>query len=192
MNISDKRIGFAMTGSFCNFDLAFSCLDEIVGQGAAVTPIISGMVDTLDTRFGMADDTKAKLYAVTGREVIRTIVQAEPIGPQGLLDLVLILPATGNTIAKLANGIIDTPVLMAAKSQLRSGGPVVVAVSSNDALGNGAKNTGVLLNAKNIYFVPFGQDSPHRKPRSLTFKRDKVIRTLEEALEGRQLQPILM
>jgi dipicolinate synthase subunit B len=192
MMLANKRIGFAMTGSFCNFDLAFGCLERILAEGAAVTPIVSPIVDNTDTRFGLAKDIKAKLTADTGNEIINTIDRAEPIGPQKLLDLLLIIPATGNSIAKLANGIADTAVLMAAKSQLRNEGPVVIAVSSNDALGNGAKNVGALLNARNVYFVPFGQDSPFKKPRSLIFKPGLVLQTLTEALEGRQVQPVLV
>lgn len=192
MMLEGKRIGFAMTGSFCTFQTALACLDDIIAEGAIVTPILSHAADTLDTRFGKAIALKETLSRVTGAAVIRTIAEAEPIGPQKLLDVLLVLPATGNTLAKLANGITDTPVTMAVKSHLRNNRPVVLAVSSNDALGNSAKNIGVLLNARNIFFVPFSQDDPDSKPRSLVFKREQVLASVEQALENKQLQPMMV
>ncbi len=192
MRLTGKRVGFAMTGSFCNFETAFECLDEIIAEGASVTPIISYIVDTADTRFGSSREIKARLINTTGKEAISSIVEAEPVGPKKLLDVLIILPATGNTVAKLANGITDTPVLMAAKAQLRNGRPLVIALSSNDALSMGARNAGLLLNVKNIFFVPYGQDNAMDKPRSLTFKKELVIPTLLDALKGKQYQPLLL
>ena len=191
MGLRGKRIGFALTGSFCTFESALLCLGDIVNEGADVTAILSHMADACDTRFMETAELKAALSDITSRPIISTIEEAEPIGPQKLLDLLVVLPATGNTVAKLANGITDTPVTMAVKAHLRNNRPVVLAISTNDALGAGAKNIGMLLNAKNIFFVPFGQDDPINKPKSLVFSPEKVISALEEALEGRQVQPIL-
>ena len=191
MTLENKRIGFAITGSFCTFETALTCLDNVVKEGALVTGILSNAVDTTDTRFMTAAVLKESLAKITGRSIIRTIVEAEPVGPQKLFDLLIVLPATGNTLAKLAAGITDTTVTMAVKSHLRNNRPVVLAISTNDALGNNAKNIGALLNTKNIYFVPFGQDDYERKPKSAVFLKDRVIPAMTEALEGRQLQPIL-
>ena len=191
MTLNKKRIGFAVTGSFCTFETALKCAKDIVKAGAELTGILSHATDMTDTRFMTAHNLKEALADLTGRPLIRTIAEAEPIGPQKLLDLMIILPATGNTIAKLAYGITDTPVTMAAKAHLRNNRPLVLAVSTNDALGAGAKNIGMLLNAKNVFFVPFGQDDPIKKPKSMVFLEDSVIPALEEALEDRQLQPIL-
>jgi len=191
MTLDNKRIGLAITGSFCTFETALTCAEYIVKAGAVVTGILSNAVDTTDTRFMTAMDLKGLLADITGRPIIRTIVEAEPIGPQKLFDLLIVLPATGNTLAKLAAGITDTTVTMAVKSHLRNNRPVVLAISTNDALGNNAKNIGLLLNTKHIYFVPFGQDDPVNKPKSAVFLKDKVVPAMIEALEGRQLQPVL-
>jgi len=191
MKLSGKRIGFAMTGSFCMFKTALACLDEIVAQGPEVTSILSPAADTLDTRFMTADALKASLEAITQRPVIRSIEAAEPIGPKRMFDVLIVLPATGNTLAKINQGITDTAVTMAVKSHTRNSRPVVLGVSSNDALGNNAKNIGALLNMKNIFFVPFFQDDPEHKPRSMIFKREHVIPALEMALEHQQVQPLL-
>lgn len=189
--INQKRIGIAITGSFCTFDSTLSCVEEIVKKGAQVTVILSYAADTTDTRFMKADHFKKKLKEITGNPLINTIVGAEPIGPQNLFDIMLVLPTTGNTLAKLANGITDTPATMAVKSQLRNDKPVLLAISTNDALGNNAKNIGQLLNTKRVFFVPFCQDDPVRKPKSLVFLKDQVILAIEESLKERQLQPIL-
>jgi len=191
MTFENKRIGFAITGSFCTFETAIVCVEHIVKEGALVTGILSNAADTTDTRFMTSANLKESLANITGRSIIRTIVEAEPIGPQKLFDLLIVLPATGNTLAKLAAGITDTTVTMAVKSHLRNNRPVVLAISTNDALGNNAKNIGLLLNTKNIYFVPFGQDDPGNKPKSIVFLKDRVIPAMAEAMEGRQLQPIL-
>jgi len=191
MILDNKRIGFAITGSFCTFEAALACVEDILKEGASVTGILSYAADMTDTRFMTAESLKESLAGLTGKSIIRTIVEAEPIGPQKLFDILIVLPATGNTLAKLAAGITDTPVTMAVKSHLRNNRPVVLAVSTNDALGNNAQNIGKLLNTKNIYFVPFSQDDPVKKPKSMVFLDSQVIPSMREALEGRQLQPIL-
>jgi len=186
-----KRVGFALTGSFCTIDMAMDVISELIESGAEVMPIISHAVDTMDTKFGTAESLKKRLTELTGQPVVKTITEAEPIGPAKLLDILVVLPATGNTLAKIAYGITDTPVTMAVKAHLRNNRPVVLGLSSNDALGNGAKNIGMLLGMRNIYFIPFGQDQPHAKPRSMVLKGEYTLATIDEALHGRQLQPIL-
>ena len=191
MKLNNKRIGLAICGSFCTFETALECAGDISSEKAEVTAILSHAVDTMDTRFMAADELKAALAKITGQPIIRTIKEAEPIGPQKLFDLIVVLPATGNTLAKLAHGITDTSVTMAVKAHLRNNRPVLLAISTNDALGASAKNIGTLLNTKNIFFVPFCQDDPEKKPKSMVFLKNKVIHAMEEALEGRQVQPML-
>jgi len=186
------RVGFALTGSFCTFTKVFSEIEKLVSEGADVYPIISESVDKTDTRYGSAIEWKNRLRVITGKDIISTIAAAEPIGPKRLLDILVVAPCTGNTLAKLANAINDTPVTMAVKAHLRNQKPVVIAVSTNDALGNNAKNLGVLLNSKNVYFVPFEQDDPDTKQNSLVAKMDLLIPTILEALQGKQIQPILV
>ena len=190
--LNNKHIGIAITGSFCTFDITLECIKQLVENGAKATAILSDNASTLDTKFGTASEFKQKLTKLTGREIIQTIPDAEPIGPQKLLDVLLVLPATGNTLAKITAGIADTPASFAVKSHLRNGGAVVLGISSNDALGAGAKNIGHLLNTKNIYFVPFGQDDCIAKPRSMVFKKEYVIKAVCGALEGRQVQPLVV
>ncbi|MCR4434328.1 MAG: dipicolinate synthase subunit B [Clostridiales bacterium] len=192
MLLEGIRIGFALTGSFCTFDKIIPEIKKIVDEGADVFPIMSESVKNLDTRFGTAEEWKAKIKSITGKEIISSIVEAEPIGPKSLLDIVVVAPCTGNTLAKLANAITDTPVTMACKANLRNGKPIVLSVSTNDGLGANAKNIGLLLNMKNIYFVPFGQDSPQSKPNSLLSKNELMIPTILEALKGKQIQPLLV
>ncbi|NJD01087.1 MAG: dipicolinate synthase subunit B, partial [Ruminiclostridium sp.] len=168
MLLQGVKIGFALTGSFCTFAKVMPELEKLVSEGADIIPVISETVDKYDTRFGKADEWKAKIEGVTGKKIIRTIVEAEPIGPKSMLDILIVAPCTGNTLGKLANGITDTAVTMAAKAHLRNGKPLVLAISTNDGLGTNAKNLGILLNAKNLYFVPFGQDDPVKKCNSLT------------------------
>ena len=190
-NFEGKRIGFALTGSFCTIDMALEVIEKLVQARADVFPILSHTVNNTDTKFGTAKALKQKLTALTGQPIIKTIPEAEPIGPARLLDILIVLPATGNTLAKIAYGITDTPVTMAVKSHLRNNRPVLLGLSSNDALGNSAKNIGQLLNTRNIYFIPFGQDQPHEKPRSMVLKGEYTLAAIDEALHGRQLQPIL-
>ena len=187
-----KRIGFALTGSFCTTETAFEIIGGLVSKGAEVVPILSHAMDTMDTKFGTALSIKKRLAGITGNPVIKTITEAEPIGPGKLLDLLAVLPATGNTLAKIAHGITDTPVTMAVKAHLRNDRPVVLGISSNDALAGGAKNIGMLLGMRNIFFVPFGQDQPLEKPRSMVFKKEYAMAAIAEALERRQLQPMVL
>ncbi|MGO0123141.1 dipicolinate synthase subunit B [Desulfothermobacter acidiphilus] len=192
MRLRGIKMGFALTGSFCTLGETLRQVERLLREGAEIIPIVTREVATTDTRFGAAEEWKAKLTALTGRPVIESIVGAEPIGPQRLLDILVVAPCTGNTLAKLANAITDGPVLMAIKAQLRNQRPVVLAVSTNDGLGLNAKNLGTLLNAKNVYFVPFGQDDPVKKPNSLVAKMDLLLDTVLHALQGRQLQPVLV
>lgn len=192
MNISGKNVGVALTGSYCTFDKVFVQIERMVQQKANVIPIFSDRSKSTDTRFGSAKDFLQKAKDITGNDPITTIVEAEKVGPNNLLDIIIIAPCTGNTLAKLANAIIDSPVLMAAKGMLRNDKPVVIAVSTNDALSNNLKNIGLLINAKSVYFVPFGQDNYKGKPHSMVAQFDLMIPTLESALEGKQLQPILL
>ncbi|MGI6412214.1 MAG: dipicolinate synthase subunit B [Syntrophomonadaceae bacterium] len=184
-------IGVVMTASHCTIGEAIPQLWALKREGAIIYPIFSYAVDEVDNRFYSVDDLKKQIRDITDKPIINTIVGAEPIGPQKLLDVVIILPATGNTIAKLANGIVDTPALMAVKAHLRNQRPVVIAVSTNDALGINAKNIGLLLNMKNIYFVPFGQDDPEEKCNSLLADLSQVTDTIIHALNGKQIQPVL-
>lgn len=191
MELSGKKIGVAVTGSFCTFEKIFIELERLVKAGAEVYTIFSHASQTIESRFGAPEDFLARAESVTGRAPMLTIEGAEPIGPQGYLDVLVILPCTGNTAAKLANGITDTPALMGAKAHLRNNKPLVISISTNDGLGMNMKNIGLLLNAKNIYFVPFGQDNFVKKPNSLVAHTELLLPTLELALEGKQLQPVL-
>ena len=191
MLLQDKKIGFALTGSFCTFAKVMPELEKLVSEGADIIPVISEAVDKYDTRFGKADEWKSRIEGITGKKIIKTIVDAEPIGPKSLLDILIVAPCTGNTLGKITNGITDTPVTMAAKAHLRNGKPLVLAISTNDGLSANAKNLGLMLNAKNVYFVPFGQDDPVKKCNSLTANNELILPTILEALKGRQLQPIL-
>lgn len=191
-DLHDKTIGVAVTGSFCTFRSLFAELEQLAQTGASLYTIFSDHACQIDSRFGQAEDFLAKARAITGREPITTIPDAEPIGPKALFDILLIAPCTGNTLSKLANGITDTPVLMAAKGHLRNQKPLVIFLSSNDALGTNLKNVGLLMNMKNIYFVPFGQDDAAAKPNSMVSHADLVVPALEMALEGKQLQPVIV
>ena len=192
MIVADKiRLGFAMCGSFCTFKLVLEELERLA-KDYDITPIMSQGAAFTDTRFGKAEDFRRRVAEICGREPITTIADAEPIGPRALLDVLVIEPCTGNTIGKLANGITDTPVTMAAKAHLRNGRPLVLAVSTNDALGASARNIGTLMNAKNIFFVPMRQDSPRGKPASLVADFSETAAAIKSALEGRQTQPLLL
>ncbi|MDO4297535.1 MAG: dipicolinate synthase subunit B [Lachnospiraceae bacterium] len=192
MSLKGKQIGVAFTGSFCTYKQVFTELQKLVDEGAVVQTIFSDASQTLDSRFGKAEDFIRKAEEMTGMKPMMTIPEAEPIGPKSLLDILVIFPCTGNTIAKLANGITDTPVLMAAKAHLRNNKPLLISISTNDALGMNMKNIGLLLNAKNVYFIPFGQDNPEKKPNSMIAHTELLIPSLEAALEGRQYQPIIL
>lgn len=192
MKINGKNIGIALTGSYCTFDDVFPQIERLVKENANVYTIFSDQSQKTDTRFGKATDFLKQAKDITGNDPITTIVEAEKLGPQNLLDLVVIAPCTGNTLAKLANAITDSPVLMATKGLLRNDKPTILAISTNDALSNNLKNIGHLINSRNIYFVPFSQDNYKNKPRSMVAHFDLIVETIEKALEGRQLQPIVL
>ncbi|WDH96005.1 dipicolinate synthase subunit B [Paenibacillus urinalis] len=192
MNWQGKTVGYAITGSHCTFEEVMPVIKRFKDEGADVVPIISNSVLTTDTRFGTSESWRKQLKDITGNDIISSIVEAEPLGPSKRLDVLVIAPCTGNTTSKLANAMTDSPVLMAAKSQMRNQRPVVLAISTNDGLGLNAANIAKLLVAKYIYFVPFGQDNPQAKPNSLVAKMHLIPEAAYAALEGRQMQPILM
>ena len=185
------NIGFALCGSFCTYGTVFP-VAETLAKGHQVFPIFSFAAGTIDSRFGTAEAHIQRITEICGREPIMTIEAAEPIGPKKLLDALVIAPCTGNTLAKLAHSIADTPVTMAAKSHLRNGRPIIVAVSTNDALAGAAENIGKLLARKHYYFVPFRQDDPEKKPTSMVARFEMIPQTLDAALEGKQIQPIIL
>ncbi len=184
------NIGFALCGSFCTFSKVFPVMEEL-SKDYTLTPIFSPVSYTTDTRFGTAQSHIRKASEICGKDPLYTISQVEPIGPKKLLDALIIAPCTGNTLAKLAHSISDTSVTMAAKSHLRNGRPIIVAISTNDALAGAAENIGKLLSRKHYYFVPFGQDDAIGKPTSLVADFQQIPQTLVAALEGKQLQPLL-
>ena len=192
MDLKGKKIGIAITGSFCTFDKIFKELEGLVNEGAEVTTVFSRSAATINSRFGDSDIFLKRAKEITGREPILTIAEAEHIGPRKLFDVLVILPCTGNTMAKLANGITDSSVLMAAKAHLRNERPLVISVSTNDALGMNLKNIGLLMNVKNIYFVPFGQDNPENKTTSMIAHTHMLRTTLLDAFDGKQTQPIII
>lgn len=192
MDLKDKKIGFAMCGSFCTFKKALIAMQALADEGAEVIPIMSEMSYNTNTRFGEAEYFQNEVKKICGKDIIKNVKEAEPIGPRALLDLLIVLPCTGNSLAKIANGITDTSVTMAVKAHLRNQRPVLIAVSTNDGLGAAAKNIGNLLNYKNIYFVPLAQDDFVLKPTSLIADFEKIIPAAKDALEGKQLQPILI
>lgn len=191
MKLKDLRIGIALTGSFCTFARVLLELEKIATEGAEIFPIISEAVDSFDTRFGKSDEWKLKIEAISGRGIIKSIIEAEPIGPKALLDILVVAPCTGNTLGKLANGITDTTVTMACKAHLRNDRPLLLAPATNDGLGANAKNLGMLYNTKNVYFVPFGQDDPMKKCNSLVADFGLLIPAIQSAMKGTQLQPML-
>ena len=191
MDFSNYHIGYGITGSFCTFAQTRKQVIRLKEMGAKITPIFSFQTQTLDTRFGSAKEFVEGICEITDSEGIRTIPEAEPIGPNNYLDVMVIAPCTGNTAAKLCNGIVDTPVLMAAKAHMRNGKPLVIAISTNDALGMNFKNIGALMNMKNIYFVPFGQDNHKSKPNSMIAHLELLPETIESAMRGKQIQPVI-
>lgn len=184
-----KRLGFALCGSFCTFEKVLAEM-EMLAKDYDITPIMSEGASSINSRFGKAEDFCRRITEICGKAPITTIAGAEPIGPKALLDVLLIEPCTGNTLGKLANGITDTAVTMAAKAHLRNQRPLVIAVSTNDALGASAQNIGRLMNAKNVYFVPMGQDNPKTKPASVVAHFEKSAEAIEAALLGKQVQPL--
>ena len=192
MKLEDKKIGYAFTGSFCTFRKSIEALKKVIEAGGLVTPIMSFNSYYMDTKFGKSDDFIKEIEEITGNKIIHTIQDAEPIGPKKLFDILIIAPCSGNTISKLANDIIDTPVTMATKSHLRNERPVVIAISTNNGLAGNAMNFGKLLNTRNYYSVPFKQDNPITKPRSLVADFKYLIPTIEKALDKEQIEPIIL
>lgn len=191
-SLKGKRIGFGLTGSHCTYDAVFPEIEKLVNAGAEVLPIVTYTVKTTNTRFGEGEEWVKKLEQLTGNEVIDTIVKAEPLGPKIPLDCMVIAPLTGNSMSKLANAMTDSPVLMAAKATMRNHRPVVLGISTNDALGLNGVNLMRLMAAKNIYFIPFGQDAPQAKPNSMVAYMPLLRDTILAALEGKQLQPVII
>ena len=189
--IKDKKIGFAITGSFCTFSKIPEQIQSLIDMGADVIPIMSETSYSTDTRFGTADDFVKNIENITGKKIISTIRDAEPIGPKNMLDCMVIAPCTGNTLSKIALAMTDTCVAMAAKANIRNSKPLVIAISTNDGLGASAKNIAAALNMKNMYFVPFRQDDPKNKPNSLVADMSLIANTAEAAMEGKQIQPII-
>ena len=192
MSLKDVKVGFALTGSFCTLDIVFKQMRRLVDMGAEVYPITSYNVINNDTRFGKAEDFLARAEEICGRPVMKSKEAAEPIGPKKRLDVVVIAPCTGNTLAKLANAVTDTPALMAAKAHMRNNGKVVLAMATNDGLGLNAQTIGKLMAVKNTYFVRFGQDGPESKEKSFQSRFALIPETIEAALQRRQLQPALL
>lgn len=186
------NIGFALTGSFCTFRRVLPEIQSLCDAGHNVIPIMSYNAYSLDTRFGKAETFRNEIEKITGNHIIATLTDAEPIGPKKALDILLIEPCTGNTLAKLAVGIADTPVTMAAKSHLRNLRPLLIAISSNDALAGAAKNIAMLQNYKNVFFVPYRQDAPEEKPNSIVADFSRTADAITYALQGRQIQPLLL
>lgn len=192
MDLSGDTIGIGITGSFCTFDKVKIEIREMKQVFGDIVPIFSNSAASYDTRFGTAEKMREDIEEITGHKIIDTIMGAEPIGPKGYLDAMVIAPCTGNTLAKLANGITDSPVLMAAKAHLRNNKPLIISISTNDAMGINFKNIGLLMNMKNIYFVPFAQDDPVKKPNSLIANLKLIPDTIEMAMQGKQIEPVLV
>ncbi|MCQ6265844.1 dipicolinate synthase subunit B [Fictibacillus sp. WQ 8-8] len=191
MKVNGKHIGFGLTGSHCTYEVVFPQIKRLIDEGAKVTPFVTYTVHSTDTRFGEGEEWLQKITELTGIEPVNSIVKAEPFGPNTPLDCMIIAPLTGNSISKFANAMTDSPVLMAAKATMRNQSPVVLGISTNDGLGLNGVNIMKLMAAKNIYFVPFGQDDPVHKQNSLVAHMDYLLETVEAALEGKQLQPVL-
>ena len=191
--LKDVKVGLGITGSFCNFTKIKPQVDMLKGAGVSkIIPIVSYSVLEETTKFSSPSEVKELLEKETGEEIVDTITKAEPIGPKDLVDIIVVAPCTGNTLAKLANGITDTPVLMAVKAHIRNNKPVVLGISTNDALGTNGQNLMKLLNTKNVYLIPFTQDNPEVKPKSLVYDYTKLVDTLENALAGKQIQPLIL
>lgn len=193
MKLKGKKIGFAITASCCNFSETKSVLEELKKEGVCqILPIVSFFSQNINSRFYKGKEYIKMIEETTNNKVIDTIEKAEPVGPKDMVDIIVVCPCTGNTLAKLANGITDTPVLMAIKGHVRNNKPVVIGVSTNDGLGMSLKNIGTMLNTKNFYFMPFRQDDYASKPKSLVLDYNNIIPTIEEALDGKQIQPLLV
>ncbi|MDR4434006.1 dipicolinate synthase subunit B [Bacillus tequilensis] len=191
-SLKGKRIGFGLTGSHCTYEAVFPQIEALVNEGAEVRPVVTFNVKSTNTRFGEGAEWVKKIEDLTGYEAIDSIVKAEPLGPKLPLDCMVIAPLTGNSMSKLANAMTDSPVLMAAKATIRNNRPVVLGISTNDALGLNGTNLMRLMSTKNIFFIPFGQDDPFKKPNSMVAKMDLLPQTIEKALTHQQLQPVLV
>ncbi len=189
--MSKLTVGYAMCGSFCTLKAAVNQMKELIKLGFNVLPIMSFNASSIDTRFGKCSDFIDEIEKVSSSRIIKSIEKAEPIGPKNMTDVMVIAPCTGNTLAKLVNAITDTPVTMAAKSHLRMSKPLIIALATNDGLGNSAQNLGKALNMKNVFFVPFSQDNPKEKPNSIIANFALIPETIEKALKNQQIQPIL-
>ncbi len=192
MKLKNKKIGIAFTASYCTLEKVFLELKKFKNENCEIIPIISNNIIKHNTRFGNKEKWINKIKNLTNNEIIDTIIKAEPIGPKKLLDLLIIAPCTGNTMAKIANGIIDETVVMAAKAQLRNKRPVLIAMASNDGLTLNSRSISKLLNTENIYFVPFGQDAPFNKENSLVARMDLILKSAEYALDKKQIQPVII
>ncbi|MBP3886041.1 MAG: dipicolinate synthase subunit B [Cellulosilyticum sp.] len=191
-NLKDLNLGVALCGSFCTFTKAIQTIEDLINLGVNVTPIMSFNAYETSTRFGEASAIISKIESITGKEIIHSIATAEPLGPKSMIDAILIAPCTGNTLAKLNYGITDTPPLLATKSLMRNGKPIIICLATNDGLGANLKNIGGLINKKNVFFVPLGQDSPIAKPYSLVADFSQILPTLEAALDDKQIQPVFI
>ncbi|ASV65905.1 dipicolinate synthase subunit B [Cytobacillus sp. FSL W7-1323] len=192
MNLKGKKIGFGLTGSHCTYDAVFPEIEKLVGAGAEVIPVVTFTVQNTVTRFGDGEDWIKRIEEVTGNKVIDSIVKAEPLGPKIPLDCMVVAPLTGNSMSKFANAMTDSPVLMAAKATLRNEKPVVLGISTNDALGLNGTNLMRLMSTKNIYFIPFGQDDPVKKPNSMVARMTALSDTIVKAINGEQIQPVIV
>ncbi|MBM7619039.1 dipicolinate synthase subunit B [Bacillus tianshenii] len=192
MDLKGKRLGFGLTGSHCTYDAVVPELKKLVDAGADVLPVVSFTVQNTNTRFGEGEEWIKKIEELTGNKVIDSIVKAEPLGPKIPLDCMVIAPLTGNSMSKLANALTESPVLMAAKATLRNHKPVVLGISTNDALGLNGMNLMRLMSTKNIYFIPFGQDAPEKKPNSMVARMEMLVPTVLHALENKQVQPVIV
>ena len=192
MSLNGKRIGFGLTGSHCTYDAVFPEIEKLVNAGAEVVPVVTATVKNTTTRFGKGEDWIKRIEELTGHKVIDSIVAAEPLGPKMPVDCMVVAPITGASMSKFANALSDSPVLMAAKATLRNQKPVVLGISTNDALGLNGGNIMRLMSTKNIYFIPYGQDDPFKKPNSMVARMSMLVETVEEAILGKQVQPVIV
>lgn len=192
MSLNGKRIGFGLTGSHCTYDAVFPEIEKLVNAGAEVVPVVTATVKNTTTRFGKGEDWIKRIEELTGHKVIDSIVAAEPLGPKMPVDCMVVAPITGASMSKFANALSDSPVLMAAKATLRNQKPVVLGISTNDALGLNGVNIMRLMSTKNIYFIPYGQDDPFKKPNSMVARMSMLVETVEEAILGKQVQPVIV
>ncbi|HHT48366.1 MAG TPA: dipicolinate synthase subunit B [Firmicutes bacterium] len=192
MQLAGMRIGLGLTGSYCTIPDVLPQMKKLRAEGAELFPIVSPVIFRTDTRFGKGEDVYKQVVEIAGREPWQSLVEVEPIGPKKLLDVMVVAPCTGTTLARLALGLSSTPVTLACKAQLRNNSPVVLAIATNDGLGATLMNLALIMNRRSIYFVPFRQDDPERKPKSLVADLELLTPTIIQALQGEQLQPVLL